>query len=359
MKIMLVLPWFEVSGAEMMVADLAKELKKRGHDVLIVSLYNRRTSISDEVTTNGVKIKYLDKHRGIDTRIVCNMYSIIKAFNPDVIHTHLNVMKYVVPVAALLRYKKIYHTVHNVADKEQRKADRILTNFFVKVLGVKLVGIAPQVTESIAKEYNIPTKSIPTIYNGRNLKDFLCERDYSFNGTIKILHVGRFAEQKNHEMIVNAFKQVKNKVSDVVLLLVGDGELMTSIKEQVHQLDLDSDVIFLGIRDDINEIMKSSDIFILPSKYEGMPIVLIEAMASGLPIIVTPVGGIPDMISNDVNGLMVADYRSDTELSDAICKLIDNEQIREKIGRKAKTDANRYSSQEMTELYLKLYQQNM
>lgn len=100
-------------------------------------------------------------------------------------------------------------------------------------------------------------------------------------------HIGRFSKQKNHSFLIDIFHEIHKSDEEAKLILVGDGELEKSIREKIHQLEMDSDVFFLGIRKDIPELLSAMDVFVFPSLYEGMPNTVIEAQATGLPCLVS------------------------------------------------------------------------
>lgn len=100
-------------------------------------------------------------------------------------------------------------------------------------------------------------------------------------------NVGRFNEQKNHSFLIDIFYAIKQKEKKVKLLLVGDGPLIQNVKNKVNKLNLNDDVIFLGRRNDIPNLLNAMDIFLLPSLFEGLPVVGVEAQASGLPIVLS------------------------------------------------------------------------
>lgn len=100
-------------------------------------------------------------------------------------------------------------------------------------------------------------------------------------------HVGRFAEQKNHAYLIDIFYEVHKKKEDAVLLLVGDGPLQEDVKARVHQYGLDDAVIFAGSRDDVGELYQAMDLFVLPSLFEGLALVLVETQCAGLRILVS------------------------------------------------------------------------
>lgn len=131
------------------------------------------------------------------------------------------------------------------------------------------------------------------IYN-ENIRNKL-RNDLKINDKFVIGNIGRFAKQKNHEFLIDIFYEIKKYREDSILLLVGDGELKKSIKNKVDKLNLSNDVIFLEPREDINNILQVMDIFVLPSLYEGLPVVAIEAQAAGLKCILS------NKITNEVN----------------------------------------------------------
>lgn len=114
-------------------------------------------------------------------------------------------------------------------------------------------------------------------------------------GKTVIGNVARFTYQKNHEFLLKVFAQIYYKNKDALLLLVGDGELEKDVRKQVSDFDIDNAVIFLGARNDVNELMQAMDVFLLPSRFEGLPVVLVEAQCTGLKCIVS------DKITEEIN----------------------------------------------------------
>lgn len=113
---------------------------------------------------------------------------------------------------------------------------------------------------------------------------------------IVVGHVGRFQYQKNHELVIDIFKQFYEKHCNSRLILVGQGVEEERIRHKVQELNLENAVIFMGARNDVNEIMQAMDIFVLPSRFEGLGIVLIEAQAAGLPCVTTK-NVVPDIVN--------------------------------------------------------------
>lgn len=112
-------------------------------------------------------------------------------------------------------------------------------------------------------------------------------KQFNIENKIVIGHVGRFDPQKNHERLVDIFAECAKKNSDVILMLVGDGDRKKKIEDKVNKLGLGEKVIFTGVRSDVNELMQAMDVFVFPSLYEGLPVTLIEAQAAGLPCVIS------------------------------------------------------------------------
>lgn len=112
-------------------------------------------------------------------------------------------------------------------------------------------------------------------------------KELNIEGSFVLGHVGRFMKQKNHEFLIRMFADLKKNKEDAVLLLVGDGELRSAMEQLVHKLNLQDSVVFLGNRKDVKDLYNAMDVFVLPSLYEGVPVVGIEAQANGLPCILS------------------------------------------------------------------------
>lgn len=159
------------------------------------------------------------------------------------------------------------------------------------------VKIAPS---DLAAEYTFGKKKyrngdVVILHNALDLNIYRFDREgrkrvraeLNIADDIKLIgHIGRFSKQKNHEFLIEIYREIHKKNNKTKLLLVGNGELEMQIKKLVHQYGLDNDIVFAGIRSDIPQILSAIDAFVFPSYYEGMPNTLIEAQATGLPCII-------------------------------------------------------------------------
>jgi len=352
MKVIQVIPSLSFAGAEVMCKNLSCELKRNGIDVSVICLYDTQTALSEQMEEAGIKIHYLGKKGGFDRSVYRKLRKILKVERPDVIHTHLHVLKYVTPAAFGL-HAKILHTVHSIAQKESGSADKYVNLLSYKLCRIKPVALSTIVQQTIVDTYKIKAAKIPIVYNGVTLDRCIPKSDYSIKGAATILHIGRFEEAKNHVGMIKGYAKYCQKHPDSRLWLVGDGDKRAEIEALVAELGLQENVVFWGKQSNVFEYLQKADVFILPSLYEGIPLTVAEAMGSGLPIIASNVGGIPDMIVNETHGLLI-DVNEDA-LADALERMTNDVELRAKLGRAAKEESVRFSAQKMTEDYCEIY----
>lgn len=353
MKVIQIMPEFGLAGAEIMCENLSVELIKLGINVIVVSLYDYHSAITDRLEQHGVKVIYLKKKKGLDLSMVFKLYQVFKKEKPDVMHTHRYVMQYAIPAGVLAGVKKRIHIVHNIALKENKTYAQKLNYIFYHYFHVVPVALSEEIQKTVQDRYNLPKSKIPIIFNGTDLQKCIIKENYDSGNKIKYLHIGRFSEAKNHMMLLEAFSQVHKRLPEAQLTLIGTGELKEKIIEKVVELKIENHVTIVGLKDNVYPFLNKSDVFVLPSIYEGMPMTLIEAMGTGLPVIATKVGGIPSMIKNNENGLLVKIEVDD--LVNAMIKLSDKK-IRKMLGENARqTVENLFSSKVMGDRYHKIY----
>ena len=351
MKIIHVVPFLGMGGAEIMCENLVRELKKSGHEVIVISLYTKETIITQRLKNESVDIRFLDKKKGFDISMFKKLKKIFKTEKPSAIHTHLYVTKYVFPIATKLKIN-VVHTFHSIAEKENGKIGRKINKFFFKKRNVTPVALSSLVRDSIATGYKIEQDKIPIVFNGIDLSKCVKKEDYNVTGNFKILHIGRFSEPKNHIGLIKAFKLFHDRHSDSELWLVGDGEKRQEIERCIDENNLSSSIKLFGLQGNVYGFLHDADIFTLPSIYEGMPMTLIEAMGTGLPIVATTVGGIPDMLNENCSQLVAPD---ENEISAAYERYYNDYDLRKLHGERASEDAKMFSAEIMAKSYCKLY----
>ena len=300
-KILYFVDTLEVGGIQTMLLNWIKCLDKGKYQIEILTLdYNSKNNLEKQMKDQGVKIHKLF---GINLSSIMNFakyYVELKKFfqkNNDykIVHIHASSKNYLV-----LKMAKKYgipirishsHSTDFVTDNKLKK---IIGNFFKNKLkkystdflacstlaGVWLFG--DKIVNS--EKFKVINNSID--YSRFSFDDTIRNRVRNELGILEheivLGHVGRMAKVKNHEFLLDVFYEYNQKNPNSKLLLVGEGELMNNIIQKISSLKLENNVILTGNRNDVNELMQGMDFFVMPSLYEGLPMVLVEAQASGL-----------------------------------------------------------------------------
>lgn len=355
MKIIQVMPEFGLAGAETMCENLSVELSKMGHTVVIASMYDYHSPITERLEANGITVLYLGKKPGLDLSMIGKLYKLFRTEKPDVVHTHRYVMQYAIPAAILSGVKKRVHTVHSIAAQECEDRARKLAKQFYRYCHVIPVALSERIRDTIVEEYALPADKIPVILNGVDLNKCVPKSDYQACDQFHILHIGRFNPVKNHKQLILAFHSFHEKFPASCLDLIGDGEELKEMQNLTAELDLQDSVRFLGLQSDVYGYLHKADAFVLPSLYEGIPMTLIEAMGTGLPIVTSPVGGIPDMLEDGKSALF-ADPDAEPILR-GLEQMIESPKLREELGRNAKQRSTEFSAEQMAKSYVEIYKE--
>lgn len=293
-------------GAETLVKDYVLGLDKSKYDVSILCYEHRDSSYENILEKAGIEIIYacdnmrLWNKKGIIPKIIDHyqLYFVLrkklKEINPDILHTHLNVNRYV-KFARLSKNIKIFHTVHTEPQKIwfngsfQRKRDFQAAKWLVRHHRQRMIVLHNDMQQEVNKLFHISDAVV--LNNGINFsafenaksKDEMRVKLGISQDSFVIGHVGRFVESKNHMFLINVFKKIYDCDKNAFLLMVGEGEEKKIVKNIMDNSPMKKNYLILSNRSDIADIMRAMDVFIFPSKYEGLGIVLIEAQKSGLP----------------------------------------------------------------------------
>lgn len=345
-KIVFGIPCFGYGGAEFMLKELILNLDKEWFDIYVITKFkDNGTEIEKILKENNIKVIYSNCKKGFSLKFLFKCYKELKKIKPDIVHTHLGIIIYFLPYIYLNKCK-CFHTAHNIPQKEGKK----IYKFFYKEK-IKLIGISETIAQMIKEFYNIKY-SIPVIYNPVNLSKFTEIIPAKSDNITVLIIVARLCSQKNHKLLLEAFSMAIKECKNIQLKIVGDGTLKNELVEYANNLGISEKIEFLGQRDDIPYLLKSSDIFVLSSLWEGLPLSVLEAMAAGLPIISTDVGGIKDIVKD--NGILVENGNAE-KLCEAIIKLAKDNSLREKMGKKSLEHAKFYDSSVMAKKHTELY----
>jgi len=284
----------------------------------------------------------ISENRLFDLKIIHQLLQLIKKRDIDVIHSHDVKSNFYGLIAAKITKTPIISTVHGwISNSYKQKIyiyiDRILKKFFNKVI------IVSQSQLNILRTHGVSEKNISYVPNSVSLSDFgnknssgLFRKELNLTPkNLLIGNIGRLSPEKGQCDFIEAAKIISEKYEEVRYILIGDGPDYHFLKDYTDQLKLTEKVIFAGYRKDITDVYSSLNLIVLSSYTEGMPNVILEAMAAEVPIIATRVGGVSELIENGNTGIMV-DPGKPKELASAINHALSNPKLLMKLVKKAK-----------------------
>ncbi|MDY4810595.1 MAG: glycosyltransferase family 4 protein [Muribaculaceae bacterium] len=291
--------------------------QSKNNQVEIVTVF-KNDKIPNGLGNTNIKITSLNNPSSLLSCLYFPFLILKKIWELDseIIHIHGSFIYYIIAIFLLHNKKKFFYTVHSDAFKE-KNSSRFealiwpIKKLFFKKGWIKPVTISAQSEDSFYRLYGFHAK---TIINGIRLKEADKSTDIlkykNTPNTRLFVHAGRISDAKNQEVMCNAFKRLIEDGNDVHLIIAG------AIQDEIIFSRLKpywcSRITYLGSRSDILEIFRTADFMLLPSKWEGMPMTLLEAMSQGCVPICSPVGGIPSVIVNLQNGILSTDYSEDS-----------------------------------------------
>lgn len=305
-------PSLPLHGAENHFLKLCRNLDPDVVRTSIVVMVERG-ELAPDFEALGIPVTLIPKRSRYDLTVVPRLRAFLKAGQYDIIHTHLFTANFWGRLAAFGLPPVLVSSAHNVVPKERPTLVRV-ENFldrFQSRWTDAIFCVTGQVLQSMKSDAGLPRHKLVAIENGlpfpeaaeRRIKE--ARRRLGLPVDRRILAViGRFSTQKNHAGFLEAFAKVRTKHPGLLVLFIGEGELEGAIREQVASLDLGEAVRFLGQRRDVPALLEALDLLVVPSLWEGLPNVMLEAMAANVPVVATAVGGIPDVLTDGVNGVV-------------------------------------------------------
>ena len=352
MKILYVITGLGLGGAEKVVADLADQMNSLGHTVKIS--YLKGEDLVKPVSSK-VEIIPLNLNSVNDFLSASRKYKkIIKDFKPDIIHSHMvhaNIFARINRIGCVV--PRLICTAHNSNEggKVRMLAYR-LTNF----LSDFNTNVSEEATKSLIYKGAFSKNNLTTVYNGIDLNKFKSKEIAKKNDEIIIVSVGRFNEQKDYPNLFRAIKILKenNFLTKVKFYIAGDGELRSEFEEMIKDQNISDNIILLGKRSDIPILLNQADYFVLSSKHEGLPTVVIEAMACGTFVIATDCGGSKEILGK--TGILVPPQNSEA-LAQALKQAVDKIplEIQENNSKARQRVEELFSLEKSVENWLRIY----
>lgn len=350
-KVAIVLPYFGSGGAENMVSRLASNLNLNEVDAEVIAVYGnpQNNRLEREVIEHGVPIRYMHKGLGFSFKAMLNVYKELNRFSPDVVHTHLSGCIYS-SLWILTHTKKMLHTIHNMPLHEFGKAKRTVMSILYVTGKAIPVAISDEILHLIGNTYKTKYDA-ELIYNPVDIKRFSQVKKVPHEEFV-IVNVGRLEPQKNHKMLVDAFECAHRRIPNMRLKILGDGPLRSDLQNYINLKELNQWITLDGRVENVEDYLAGADLFALSSDYEGLPLSILEAMAAGLPIVTTNVGGVSDIVTD--NGKLVEKGNVDA-FAAAIQQLVVNRELRDIYAENSAKNVLKYDSTIIASEYMELY----
>ncbi len=330
----------DIGGAENSLHQLVTHLNPQKFSPLVCSL-SGEGKIADKLRDKGIEVVCLGAKSKFDITVLFKLVNLLRHQKPDILHTYLFHANFVGRIAG--RLAGISIIISSIRTMEKQKWHHVYLDMLTSWMVDKEICVSKDVEDFTKKYARVPARKLITIYNGINFADLHItknaedkRRELSISQFNPIIGtVGHLTVAKGLVYLLKAFKLVLEDFPDAYLLIVGGGPQEKKLKRLAEQLEIVSSVRFLGFREDAMDIMNTLDVFVLPSLWEGMPNVILEACALGKPVVSTLVGGTKEIIKDGETGFLVApkDWQG---FANSIKSILQNPQTRQEFGSRGK-----------------------
>jgi len=358
------------AGAEVVSFQLLKELKNFNHIAIMTVLFNEGI-LEKKLREEGVKV-YVLQEKGVFYNIILliKLLKIIQKEKPDIIHSHKpkeNIFSAL--TAKLIGIKNLISTMHGASEPfkgfQSLKSSffnfcncQILKSCFTHVVAVSKNLRNEMIKYSSASQLRVIANGIdPDMYK-INLSKEDAKRKIGLSPELRTVgYFGRFTPIKGLRYLIDAARQISTSSNNVRFFIFGEGPLKVELEEQAKDLIDSRKIIFPGFIEDVKLYLKAMDIVTLSSLNEGIPMILLEAMANELPIVATRVGGIPEIVEDGKNGFLVPP-QNPSALSQKLSLLLKDEKLMRTMGLAGKKILeDNFTASMMAKKYVQLYNQ--
>lgn len=354
-------------GAENLLVSAARHIDRDRFNYSVAYFLPWKNALVNDLEDAGLPVTCLNQRKSYDLRAMVALNRKLRKDRIDILHAHLPYSGIVGRLASKFTpVKAVVYSEHNVWERYHR-----LTHFANKMTfkwNDAVVAVSEDVENSIRNGMNVNGRpKLGTIANGVDVDRLssICKE----SGWLKtelgipaenkiVVNVANFTPKKRHIDLLKAARKVVDEEPATSFVLVGQGPLAEEMKSAAAEMGLADNVFFTGLRDDAREIIAASDLFVLSSQFEGMPISVLEAMGTHTPVLSTRVGGLPEMIVDGEEGMLV-DQGDPDKLAVSICSLLQDEKKRHSLADGAYVRARdefdvRTMVRKTEELYLEL-----
>lgn len=348
-KLLIVLTSFDMGGAQNMVYELLRCIDRNKFEVSVLCYGTRANNTLTEKLEEIQYVKYLNIVGKITPVALFKVLREITKNKPDVVHAHLGGTVFAV-IWGLLHRKPIVVTAHTKPEKAFSKSILPFLKRGIKKNIVRLVAVSKENQLMLMQYFGLDTDKCAAVNNGINIDRYYRKAHETFT----FINVGRQDENKNQAAIIRCFAKLYREKHPIKLYLVGDGDRHKMLIEEADKLGVKNCVVFTGNVGNTEDFYALSDCYVQASHREALPLTALEAMATGLPIISTDVGGMKDIVS-DGNGYLVNDNDEDA-LYKAMKKILTaSSEEQSAFGKASLKIVENYSAKRMAQCYEKMY----
>lgn len=340
-RVLHIIDSLSVGGAERLLVALTNRIDQQTFETYVCCLgVIDGNVLASDLAGLSAPPYVVNSRRLYNPRLIAELAKYITTHNIDVVHTQLTHADIAGRVAARLTKRPVISTLQNEPrDYERQRLDRRwLERYTARYLTTRLVGVSQRIRDMFVQEWRIPVERVCTIYNAVPMEDYLAIPETSAlesSAGPVITNIGRFTEQKAQHIFLSAARMVLDQRPDARFMIVGRGHLEQPLREQARRLGIADQVIFTGVRRDIPNVLAESDIFVLSSFWEGLPLTAVEAMAAARPVVLTDVGGNRELVESGKNGVIVPPGDAPA-LATALLSLLEDDEHRIAMGRAAR-----------------------
>jgi glycosyltransferase involved in cell wall biosynthesis len=320
-------------GAETFVRRMAPRLVAYGFNLRVITLVGGG-SLVEEIREDGVPVFELGLRNKYDYSIINKLSKLWESDPPEIIHTHLFHAGILGRVVARMHHVPVI-IVHQHGLEKRRSPIRVFLDRMTSPFVTKYAATCQAVAKEMTRREGISQSKIEIIYNGIFPIDTSIVSpplEWPVKNSAKVIGcVGRLAPEKGQAILIQALASYETKGEKPHVLLIGDGSYRQELQNKVTSLHLNPYVHFCGIQKNIFEWLPFFDLFVLPSSWEGISLALLEAMACGLAVVATNVGGTPEVVKNGESGLLIPP-NDPNALESAIRTLVENPGLCQKMG---------------------------
>lgn len=340
-RVLQLIPTLGVGGAEQLLLSFAQRLDRARFELYICSLGEvLGNPLQPEFERLGLPLRVIDAKHMYTPGMLAEVARYVRQNDIDIIHTHQSNADVVGLLVGRALRRPVVATMHSVPFnyRRERLYNRWLIRLTARCLATNFVAVSRAVREGFVREWGLPENSIEIIYNGVPMERYLPilegTRRQAGAGPV-ITNIGRLGLSKGQHLLLDAARIVLERQPSARFMIVGQGQLEARLKAQAARLGIAERVTFAGMRRDIPAILAETDVFVLSSLWEGLPLTAVEAMAAARPVVLTDVGGNRELVEPGVQGLIVPPGDAPA-LAEALVGLLEDEPGRLKMGRAAR-----------------------